>query len=189
VGNTLSGITLGTNTITFPSGVAGNYLVQMNIQGATSATNFGVSASAGASALNLLGLSGARDAAAQANSLTATTTAYATTTVTVTVASSGGLLTLTPSTITGTGTMDLFIFALPSTVLTVDEIEQKEIEVLQRENHALNDRLLAIEEMLAGGMPIVHPALRRVRADEERKHDDEESPVYVSARGALKVRV
>lgn len=189
-GNTLSGVTLGVNTITFPAGVAGNYLINFYVGGNTSATAIvNMVPSAGASNLNLLSINGARDATSLVLSdATAAAVYVASATQTITVSSTGGLVTISPSTLVGGDQMDLWIIALPSTVLTVDEIEQKEIEVLQRENHALNDRLSRIEEMLAGGMSVVHPALKRVRAEEERKHDDEESPVYVSARGALKVR-
>jgi len=49
----------------------------------------------------------------------------------VTVPVAGCTITMNPSTIVGTGSMDLFVFVLPSTVLTVDQIEQLEIDELK----------------------------------------------------------
>jgi len=113
----LQAITLGTNTITWPAGLAGNYLCQMNILAGTSASALSVSPSAGASGLNLL-TSTTRDATSIAYSVAATAGQVATATFTVTVAASGGLVTIGASTIVaGTG-MDLFIVSLPSSLLT-----------------------------------------------------------------------
>jgi len=116
-GNTLGGVVLTTNTITWPAGVAGTYFVQLNVAGATSASALGA-ASATVTGFNILSQSAVRDATNQVNSLAGTTTSPAMTSLTVTVSSSGGNFVFSPSTIVGTGTMDLFIFSLPSTILT-----------------------------------------------------------------------
>lgn len=128
----LSGITLGSNAITWPSGVAGNYLVSLSEQGATSvAAITSVSATLGCTVLNLL-TSTTRDATSQAISLASTTGYVASAQVTVTVGANGGVLSFGPGAIVGGGTgMDLFIVSLPTTLLTVDEEEQLEINDLK----------------------------------------------------------
>jgi hypothetical protein len=96
---------------------------------------------------------------------------------------------------------DLFIFKLPSTLLGAEEPlslieEDKEIKHLRRCNEELEDRLARIERSLQLSDAVVDFADRAVasrdlgkkRSREESKDDDEESPVYVSARGSLKVR-
>lgn len=187
-GNTLSGITVGSNVITFPAGMPGNYLVSLALGASTSASNFSFTGG-GLGLLNLLTNAGVRNALAKTLSASTSSENYTAQGIaTYTVPATGGTITLTPSTLVGGDAMDLFIFALPSTVLTVDEAEQVEISELQLENIRLNDRLARIEEMLAGGPPVL-PQIRRLRAEEGKHQDEEESPVYVSARGALKVRV
>jgi len=180
-GGTLGGVTVASNVVTFPANVAGNYLLQLNIQGATSASAPAAWVpSAGASALNVQSSGAVRDTTSNVQSLAGTTTSAATWTKTVTIAGTGGIVTLTPSTIVGTGTMDLWIFAMPSTLLTVDEREQEEIDEL-KEQHTLlqaqyelqNSRLSRLESMLVGSSSI--PAIQRIRAESSEEESPDES--------------
>lgn len=156
-GNTLSGVTLGTNTVIFPAGLPGNYFLAMSIAGSTSASALSlVSGPAGSGTINLFTTSGVRDTAATAESLAGTTTNSAMLSCSINFPAAGGILTYGPSTVVGTGSMDLFIFALPPTVLTVDEKEELEIEALQRsvevlvqERNTLESRLLRLEGLLS----------------------------------------
>jgi hypothetical protein len=111
----LTGITLGTNTVVFPAGIPGNYLLALAVAGATSASAFG---SVVDTPINLLTQSGVRDTVGSYQSLSGTTSSPAMQLVTCTVPTAGTTVTLTASTIVGTGSMDLFIVSLPSTVLT-----------------------------------------------------------------------
>jgi len=147
-GATLSGLTLSTNTITWGAGLAGNYLCTLTVAGATSASALGV-ASATVTALNILSQSAVRDATDVVDSLAGTTVSPAISVFTVTVPNAGGNWVITPSTITGTGTMDLFIVALPSSVLTVSEREQAEIGVLESSVSSLMARLARLEGILS----------------------------------------
>jgi len=125
----LTGITLGTNTIVFPSNIPGNYLITLNVAGATSATAFG--AVVNSLPLNLFTQGQVRDTVSDVQSLAGTTTAPSMQLITATVPQSGTTITITASTIVGGGSMDMFIVSLPSTVLTVDEKEQIEIDELR----------------------------------------------------------
>lgn len=115
--NTMTGITLGTNTIVFPAGIPGNYLIWCNVAGATSATASGNFS--GGTALNLFTNGSGRDStntelsAASTGTNQMSHTGYA-----VTIPNASTTITLSPSTIVGTGIMDLFIISLPVTVLT-----------------------------------------------------------------------
>jgi len=150
-GNTLSGITMAASTITFPAGQAGNYLVLMALQGSTSASAFAYSsATGGVSQMSpSLFTSVTRNALGQITSLAGTTTNAAVCVIAVTITGAGGTLVLSNSTIVGTLSGDVFIVSMPSTVLTVDEKEQLEIDMLQERNDALERRLLRLEGMLS----------------------------------------
>jgi hypothetical protein len=113
----LSNISVGTNQIVFPQGVPGNYLLALQVQGATSAAALAVSSVGAASALNLL-TSVTKDAVSSVPSLAGTTTNAAMLLWTVTIPVAGATLTLTPSTIVGTGYMDMFIVSLPTSLIT-----------------------------------------------------------------------
>jgi hypothetical protein len=139
----LTGITLGTNTITFPAGIPGNYLIAMNVIGSTSSTALGFTASAGASNFNLFTTGGSRNGTDGASSAAGGAGVATILNASYTIATTGGLITVSPSTLVGGNAMDLFITSLPASVLTstlsqrVDGIE-----------HALSsgsklDRLLA----------------------------------------------
>jgi len=137
IGSTLGGIVLGTNTITFPSGIAGNYFVGLSVAGSTSASAVLLSAATlGAGVINLFTQTGVRDAASSAVSLAGTTTSSAMTSNTVSMGTAGGLLTYAPSTLVGGNAMDLWIFSLPATVLTLTSEDQKledEMLILRKE--------------------------------------------------------
>jgi len=125
----LTGITLGTNIITFPSGIPGNYLVALSVSGSTSTTAIAITPSAGATALSLF-TSTTRDDLAYAQSAGGGASVPAMYIYTATVGSSGGLLTLTtPSTIVGGNGMDLFIMSLPTAVLTALPPTARELSV------------------------------------------------------------
>jgi len=129
----MTGITLGTNTVVFPPGIPGNYLLSLNVAGATSASAM-LWTDTSVTALLLYSSAAVRDAATQVISNAGTTNANpALINHTITVPTSGGTVTLTPSTIVGTGTMDLFIVNLPASVLTVlDAVEQEHENRLER---------------------------------------------------------
>lgn len=129
----LTGISIASNVITFPAGMPGNYLLEMAVSGATSASGFAVNYTTGATALLLMTAAGVRNASSSIVSLAGTTTSSAVVSKTFTVASSGATLTVTPSTIVGAGNMDLFIVSLPPTVLTVVEEEESRISMLERQ--------------------------------------------------------
>jgi hypothetical protein len=114
----LTGITLGINTIVFPAGIPGNYLVAESVAGATSATAIATSSYGNGAALALLTESATRDGTSQQASLAGTTTSPAMQLTCFTVPTAGCTVTMTASTIVGTGSMDLFITSLPSSVLT-----------------------------------------------------------------------
>jgi len=140
---TLTGITLGTNTIIFPSGIPGNYLIALAVAGATSASALG---SVVDTPLNILAQSAVRDATSNVQSLAGTTTSPAMQLITCTIPSAGATVTLTASTIVGTGTMDLFIVSLPSTVLT-SSLPLSQTEQLVY-NHKLLSRIARLEQIL-----------------------------------------
>jgi len=114
---TMTGITLGTNTVVFPSGIPGNYLLLLTVAGGTSATALSAT---GISGLDIFTQSAVRDAVGSVTSLAGTTTSPAMLAYCAIVPDVGATLTVTPSTIvtSGAGSMDLFIVSLPSTVIT-----------------------------------------------------------------------
>jgi len=140
-GATLSGITAASNVVTFPADIPGNYMLVLSTAGATSATAYSAWVpSAGASNLNLFTQSQVRDAANAVVSLAGTTVSAAMISKTITVAGTGGLVTLTPSTIVGGGTMDLWIFSLPASVLTLAAEVPQEYGFLKEELCSLREQ-------------------------------------------------
>jgi len=129
-GFTLPNITMTAATITFPAGQPGNYLVQVNIAGATSASAFDyVTSTGGVSPLLIQSGGATRDAVYSVPSLAGTTTNAVMNTTTVNVTTAGGTLVFGASTIVGTGTSDVWIFSLPSTVITFnDKVEISELK-------------------------------------------------------------
>lgn len=148
---TMTGITLGVNTVVFPAGMPGNYLLLLSIAGGTSASQLGAITGTGLTGLNLYGQSGVRDTNYNAVSLAGTTTSSAMLNEAITLTTSGGTGTISgPSTIVGTGTMDLFIISLPSTVLTSSVAVGDVLE--------LRDQISELRDM-------VRMLVRRPRAD------------------------
>jgi len=134
-GNTLAGITATANTITFPAGQPGNYFVTMSVHGSTSASALSSTTNSPLVALKTFqgnGGTGA-DASSEVVSLAGTTTNSAMMSFTMTATAAVGTVTISPSTLVGGNGMDLWIFALPSTVVTVAEREQLEINELRDE--------------------------------------------------------
>lgn len=165
----LADITLGTNTIIFPAGIPGNYLVQLLVSGATSAS--ANSFLSGGTAVNLFTSSGARNAASVGSSLAGTTVFAAMSSASRAIATGGDTLTWNPSTIVGTGSMDLFIISLPSTVLTEPEPVR------------LEDRIMRLERLLlAAGksLPVEEDESKEASASE----DELSSSVHIP-RGVL----
>jgi len=136
----LAGITAAANVITFPAGIPGNYLINLSILAATSASVIGMSPGSGVTSLNLI-TNTTRDSTSQAVSAAATAAKWATMTYTVTVATGGGTITVSPSTIVGGAGMDLFIVNLPASVLTVVQRDHSRIEEQEQ-------RLKRLERML-----------------------------------------
>jgi hypothetical protein len=174
-GATLLGVVLGANTVTFPAGVPGNYFVSFAVAGATSASNSGgITATAGASSLSLLTQSAVRDATSQVVSLSGTTTSPAMLNGTYSIAATGGLLSFGASTIVGAGSMDLWLFVLPSTVLTVDEREQVEIDDLRLRADRQDAKIERLMALLSGAStPMV------MEEDEQKSSDELGSSVHI----------
>jgi hypothetical protein len=147
----LQTITLGTNTVIFPAGIPGNYLLAFSIAGATSASAVGLSSFGNATALSLFTTSATRDNNSSVGSLAGTTTSPAMISCSLSVPTGGATVTYSPGTIVGAGSWDLFIISLPSTVLTVVNPADKVME----------DRIAALERML-----------RNVNVDEKFVEED-----------------
>lgn len=128
----MQGITLGSNVINFPAGIAGNYLISLTEQAATTAAAFtSLSAGGGCSVLNLI-TSTTRDATWNITSAAATTGYAVCAQITVTLSALAGTLTFGAGTLVGGGIgMDLFIVGLPSTVLT-STIQTDKVNLEQR---------------------------------------------------------
>jgi len=167
----LTGITLGVNTIVFPAGIPANYFIFMAVAGATSATLIG--GFTGGTGLNILSQSAVRDAASAYGSASGTTVFPAMSLTTMTVPTAGITFTLsTVSTITGTGTMDLFIISMPASVLTVVKPS------IERENE-LASRLASLERFIFG---------RKERKTLTFTSDEEEDASTYVEDGALRLR-
>jgi hypothetical protein len=177
----LQAITLGTGTVVFPASLPGNYLLTLSLNANTSAsalTNF-----TGGTALNLFGAGGSRDAASSVQSAASTGASYTMLSQAVTIPVGGATLTLASQSVLigGATSMDLFIVALPSTVLTVDEQEQEEIDALVARATSAEERLAAMEERLSAFLGSSSPetnarfASKRSR-EEEKGETDEVSP-------------
>jgi len=139
------GITLGSNTVIFGPGTQGNYALFLSVIAATSVTAIAVS---GGTALNLFTTASARDNDNYAYSATSGAgTSSSFNSLTVTIPAAGATITYVAPTITGGGTgMDLFVVALPSTLLTVEEKLEAEYE---RRERVLMERLDRLEFMLS----------------------------------------
>jgi hypothetical protein len=142
----LTGIGLTANTITFPAGIPGNYLLQMNLIASTSCSAYTIALGAGATPLGLL-TNVTRDSAGALYSLASTAGTVATATLSFTLATTGATLTVTPSTIVGGTGMDLFIVSLPASVLTTTLSERIDgIEHTLSAGSKLNRLLARMEE-------------------------------------------
>jgi len=115
----LTGITASGNTITWPAGIPGNYLIVFAGQAATSWGSVEY-ASSTCTNLNLLASANARDAIYNVYTNGGTTTSPAMIMTTLTVPNVGGNLVYNPGTIVTSGTTaaDLFIVLLPTSLLT-----------------------------------------------------------------------
>jgi len=117
----LAGITVSGNTITWPSGIPGNYLVTFTGQAATSWAALSVNGqTGGVSGFDVFGSANAKDATYNVNSLGGTTTNGTMFQSAYTVTSAGGTAVYNAGTITTSGTTaaDLWIVLLPASVLT-----------------------------------------------------------------------
>jgi len=175
----MSGITTAANVVTFPAGIPGNYLLIFTLAGATSTGSPVGFSKSGITSLNLLTQSAVRDAVEAYSSAAGLTTVPAFLMYTVTVPVAGGTLTTTGTTITGTGSMDLFIVSLPVTVLTVDEKEQLEIDLLKEQVSLQEKRFNDLLTRLEAGLSPVSAFLPRPKKHEEEecKGEDDDSPV------------
>jgi len=130
-GNTLAGITLGVNTVTFAAGMPGVYKVDLILYATTVAqpTPGGWAGSAGATnAPNLILNDSSNGAASNASSVA--TTSFAMVTNFVTISPTGGLITLTPTAIAGAQGVDLIIMSVPSSALSsVKNVESDRAEI------------------------------------------------------------
>jgi hypothetical protein len=139
----MTGITLGVNTIVFPAGIPGNYLIEMCVGGSTSAAALNNSLGAGITALNLFVSATTRDATPNAvSAASAVNGVSAMMATSVTVAIGGGTYTVTPSTLVGGNNMDLFIVSLPSSLLTQPVLPPSNRELVLEERLARLERLL-----------------------------------------------
>jgi len=166
-GNTLGGITLGTNTVNFPANQPGNYLYVMSVTGSTSATALGDLNGAAVTQLKYWTNGGVVDDVSYLQSAAGGASIPTIIVGTIAVGNAGAAAALPPSTLVGGNAMDLWIIALPSTVLTVDEKEQIEIDDLKARVVAQDARMARLEAVL----------LSLSANEEERKVSD--SPVLV----------
>jgi len=148
----LTGITIGVNTITFPANIPGNYKIDVVMYASTSVTTpnaGGGVGSAGATAgPKLFAVGGVDDNSSSAYSAASTSATYAMVSNIITVGQTGGVVTYTPSTITGGNGVDIFITSLPTTVLTVDEEEQLEINQLKARADAQDRKIDELVRLL-----------------------------------------
>jgi len=119
----LTGITLGTNSIIFPSGIPGNYLVCTSVVGSTSATLISWTGGLGTGiALNLFD-NATTDDSSQVRSANGGVSVPAMASVALTVPTAGCTITLqNVSTIVGGTGVDVFIISLPASVLTISRV-------------------------------------------------------------------
>jgi len=186
---TLGGISVSTNTITFPSNVPGNYLIQLSVAGSTSASALAL-ASTTTTALNLITQVGTRNAVNYVFSAANTSNGSAMFTYCCTVPETGANIVLTPSTLVGGNAMDLFIVSLPSTVLTVDETEQLEIDELKSKVSELSRNLeyLMKRTLFPPLISIPHEDGDAVLdSPDECKESDLEKSVHIPASAAQKL--
>jgi len=155
----LGGISAAGNTISFPAGVPGNYLVVLTIAGATSCGALSANSITGGTTAgpNLLTGSGARDAVGTTASLAGTTTAAATYMTVLTQSAAAGTLVMAPATIVGTASADLFIILLPSAVLTLSR-------------HSADERLGRLEQLFS--QALLRPRCASVITAEELSDDE-----------------
>jgi len=161
IGNPAS-LTLGpSNTITWPSGYAGNYLVLISMAGATSCSALAApSFTGGVVALNILAGNTSPDFQSSVSSQLGNGTSPAMMAVTVSVTSSTGTLSFAESTIvtSGAGKLDVFIFQLPTNLITEDEKEQVEIDDLRAR---ADEQDAKIEKLMALLTPSLSPMVIR----------------------------
>jgi hypothetical protein len=159
-------VTLGpNNTISWPAGNAGNYLVLVMLEGGTSVTQMAGGTpptfTGGVSGLNILTtVAGGSDSASIALSQAGITNEPAFLCQTVTVTSSAGTMTFAESTIvtSGAGRLDVFIFQLPNNLITEDEKEQAEINDLRAR---ADEQDAKIEKLMALLTPSLSPMVIR----------------------------
>jgi len=177
---------LGTaNTVSFTAGNPGSYLVIMNISAATSATALSNNSVTGGTSGGppLFTASATRDATTNVYSLAGTTTAIANLQTTLIQTAAVGTLIINPSTLvtSGTGSMDLFIIAIPSTILTLSE-KDKEFEsrcdVMQRKLDYLLARLSISDNW---DTPFIE------KKDEDEDSGEDVEPVSLSDSTILKI--
>jgi len=188
-GATLSGITVATNVVTFPAGVPGNYKLDFN---GTAATSWAINAWASTTGtlINLAVSDAARDAQSviiSQASTGATQDVYSG--IFVTVPQAGCTVTISPGVIVGTAAADLWIYSIPSSVLTLVE-EEKE---LRDEVAELREQLLEMREAMRGKSlqwptdgsmaASVQPAIQRSVSPFESGESDSESAVILSKAG------
>jgi len=175
----MQGITAAANVVTFPAGIAGNYLLSFSVSGSATAQ---VGTGGTATLLKLFSAGNSRDFTAAVSSAAGASASQTFSMVneTVSVPNAGATVSFSCTITAGAG-MDLFITWLPVTVLTLAEREELEIEELQEENKLLNDRLSRIEQMLAASSSVPSWLGSRLSA-EEKEDEDSEGNVYVPAR-------
>jgi len=182
----LTGITMTAQTITFPANIPGNFLVQVNLMGATSCSALSF-ASGTATALNIQTVNATRDAIDANASLAGTTSNFAALTLTVSVPVGGGTIVLGGGTIVGTGSGDVFITSLPASVLTsIKKYNSAEIDTLR-------DRLSRMEEMFScASISNNHVTVRQESDSDcdsflEQKETDLVKSVHISSSMAQKL--
>jgi len=153
------------NTVTFGTGIPGNYFLALSVSASSSVgiINYG-SVTGGVSALpDLFDASGVTNAANYALSNAGSTVYAAMISIAVNVTNAGGTLVITPGAVSpgSLGGMDLFVFQLPSTILSLSGPLRKEAE--------LEKRLILVET-----------ALRNSHLKVDSDFDDEEQKSSLS---------
>jgi len=137
---TMTGITAAGNTVTFPAGIPGTYLLVFQGTAATSWASVSFASATGGVGLVSLFVAStpARDSQGSAYSLASTSGAFTTVTLAVTLTAAAGTLVLTPGTVVGNAAADLFVISLPTALITSKA----------REPASLLERLARLERML-----------------------------------------
>jgi hypothetical protein len=185
-GNTLSGITMTAQTITFPANQSGNYLVATSLGGGTSCGALALSTTTGGVSTATppapkLFTIGSADQTTTIFSGAGVTSAPSMSSIVVNVTALTGTLVYSSPTVVGTGYGDVFIISIPPSVLTVD-VKEEEIHTLQNQ---LNSQQDLIDSLIASMASLRSSS--QCSSSYNSVSQDDISPVYEDVNGALRI--